>query len=346
MPAIVMIAFDDLTIDGAVNARVKGVQPFVVAEYAEARRAGKEFPPGRAFRLPDGTHLLSRGFHRAEAYRQAGEAEFPCEVIAGTREDAILDALGDNANHGLRRNNDDKRNAVEKCLDLRPDWTQEKVAEWCAVSINFVSDILSERAAADAKKRDGEFSSNENSPVRTSRRGRKGEGRKATKQDDAAKVGSLLKSDPTQTNDAIAITIGVKPAFVAKLRKSLEKKGVIEAQPKHDANPPGDEPHVVDAPQEPDTDPCEEFVGLLNRLCRGIDSIKKDIETAGKTPLYGQQIHVESITYQLEAARSALWQSRPTEACSCVRSGEPNVKCKACYGSGKCPAKRVLKGGR
>ena len=43
----------------------------------------------------------------------------PCEVRTGTANDAILYAVGDNAAHGVRRSDADKRNCVAIVLRNR-----------------------------------------------------------------------------------------------------------------------------------------------------------------------------------------------------------------------------------
>jgi hypothetical protein len=67
-----------------------------VAEFAEAMQLGADFPPVTTFWLAD-------GFHRVAAAQQAGLDTIRAEVREGTRRDAILFAVGANAEHGPRR---------------------------------------------------------------------------------------------------------------------------------------------------------------------------------------------------------------------------------------------------
>lgn len=87
-------------------------------------------------------------------------------------------------------------------------------------------------------------------------------------------------------------------------------------------------------------------IGAINKLCAALDRIKADVVELTADP-DGWHIHKESVVSQIEAARKALWQARPTEPCNCVRGGQPaNAECKACRGKGITCASRVLKGSK
>lgn len=150
-PAATKVAIKNIINDGGTQMRAS-LNFETVSEYAEAMMAGVLFPPITLYY--DGeTYWLADGFHRLQAwksiYQVAGSAgtydpaEVPAIVHAGTRRDAILHAAGANANHGLRRTNEDKRRAVEVLL-RDPEWSQwsdRVIAEACAVSNKFVSSL-------------------------------------------------------------------------------------------------------------------------------------------------------------------------------------------------------------
>lgn len=93
-------------------------------------------------------------------------------------------------------------------------------------------------------------------------------------------------------------------------------------------------------------DPIQEGVEHIQQLCRSLDSIKAAVKEFVDSGPWRRFIHVESIIHQIEATRKALWQSRPTEVCNCVKANDkPLPQCKACFGTGKTPSCRVL-GGR
>lgn len=161
------------------------------------------------------------------------------------------------------------------------------------------------------------------------------------------KVGNDAKG---KTTDKVAEAVGVSGRTYEKAKQ------VVEAA-ESDPETFGDLPEKMDAEsvnaahkemkkrKEQPESPAAEFCGKVNRLCRAIDSMKTEVAALAKDE-HGKHIHAESVTFQLDSARKALWQSRPTEPCNCTKGGKPRQDCHACFGSGLCPASRVLKGGR
>lgn len=120
--------------DGGTQLRA-ACSEATVAEYAEALGAGVVFPPVIAFQ--DGTDIwLADGFHRHAAHVAAGMADIAVDLRTGDRRAAILFAAGANADHGLRRTQEDKRNAVLMLLrdpEWR-DWSDRAIADQVKVS--------------------------------------------------------------------------------------------------------------------------------------------------------------------------------------------------------------------
>lgn len=129
--------------DGGTQMRA-GINWETVKEYADAMRDGATFPPIILYHDGD-SYWLADGFHRFAAWKQVhtmpgapgkyDESHIRADVRAGTRRDAILHAAGANANHGLRRTNEDKRRSVEVLL-RDPEWSQwsnRMIATACAV---------------------------------------------------------------------------------------------------------------------------------------------------------------------------------------------------------------------
>ena len=133
-----------LRLDPDVQPRV-GTDEAVVAEYAELMRGGATFPAVTVFH--DGaTYYVADGFHRVLAAQATGAESVACDVFDGEKRDAILYALGANADHGLRRTNADKRRAVERLL-ADPEWSQwsdREIARRCRVTQPFVSRVRSD----------------------------------------------------------------------------------------------------------------------------------------------------------------------------------------------------------
>lgn len=138
----------DVVADDEVQMREK-IDPDTVREYAEVLDA---LPPPVVFH--DGkVYWLAAGFHRRAAHVLAGRETIRCEVRKGTFGDAFRFALGDNADHGLRRTAADKRRAVAaavrrgvKDAEYR-GMSDRQIATLCKVSHTFVTQVR--KALAD-----------------------------------------------------------------------------------------------------------------------------------------------------------------------------------------------------
>lgn len=145
-----------IRIDGGTQPRER-INLDVVAEYAEAIKAGDELPPVVVFH--DGAeNWLADGFHRWHGHKQADKASIQADVRSGSLLDAKLYAVGANGAHGLRRSNDDKRKAVQMVLDepAWKDWSDRAIADACGVSAPFVAairrpEVMLKQQAAKAK---------------------------------------------------------------------------------------------------------------------------------------------------------------------------------------------------
>lgn len=139
-----LMRLSEIRIDGGTQLRVELDQE-TVGEYAEKMAAGEQFPPLIGYR--DGVNVwLAGGFHRFFAAQQAGLKDVAVEVRVGTQRDAVLFAAGDNAKHGLRRSNADKRKAV--LMLLKDEEWGRRADNWIATTAN-VSPTLVARVRAE-----------------------------------------------------------------------------------------------------------------------------------------------------------------------------------------------------
>src|SRR5689334_5963689 len=107
--------------DGGTQPRAD-IDHALVQEYVVTMADGATFPPVVVFH--DGQdYWLADGFHRFTAADGAGLTHIEADVRQGTQRDAILYSVGANAEHGVRRSNDDKRRSVQRLLD-DPEWGQ------------------------------------------------------------------------------------------------------------------------------------------------------------------------------------------------------------------------------
>ena len=66
-PAVKTLKLSAIEVDSTIQPRVNGLNPDVVAEYAEAMRDGARFPPIVVYEDGAGSCWLSEGFHRVAA---------------------------------------------------------------------------------------------------------------------------------------------------------------------------------------------------------------------------------------------------------------------------------------
>lgn len=135
------IQLSRIRIDGGTQTRA-AINADVVAEYAATMELGTELPEVVVF--DDGKNLwMADGFHRYFANLQLDRKKMPAKVKNGTVRDALLYSAGCNDSHGLRRSNEDKREAV-KLLLSDPEWANSSdswIAEKCRVSDHLVKSV-------------------------------------------------------------------------------------------------------------------------------------------------------------------------------------------------------------
>ena len=134
------VATAEIRADQLVQPRAH-LNPSVIAEYCERMTSGDgdKFPPV-AVVLVDGKYLLAEGYLRFEAAKLANRKTMRCEVRRGDLRTALLLSAEANAQHGLRRTQEDKRRAVGKLLNDAEwsKWSDREIARRCAVSPSFV----------------------------------------------------------------------------------------------------------------------------------------------------------------------------------------------------------------
>jgi hypothetical protein len=136
--------------DGGTQIRA-ALDEATVAEYAALNKAGEALPPVRVFD-DNKTLWLSDGFHRVEAALRAGYSEITVERLVGGHDEALLDAIGANAAHGLPRSNADKRRAIEAMLahPVWSTWTDRRIAAAAHVGHELVARVREESIGGNA----------------------------------------------------------------------------------------------------------------------------------------------------------------------------------------------------
>lgn len=139
------LTLDQIRTDPGTQARAN-MDMDTVIEYADVLNAYKDtWPFPRIVIYHDNAaYWLADGYHRVAAARRLSYPHaIPADVRRGSRRDAILYAVGANADHGLKRSPADKRSAV---LILLRDaewgrWSDREIARACRVSHTFVADM-------------------------------------------------------------------------------------------------------------------------------------------------------------------------------------------------------------
>jgi hypothetical protein len=132
----IMLPLKELRLNGGTQMRAE-LDLGTIQEYAEIF---DELPPVVVFEDDRQHYWLADGFYRAKAAIFAGRDAINCEVRQGTRREAVLFAVGSNANHGVRRTNADKRKCVLALLSDREwaKWSSHEIARQCGVAFSFV----------------------------------------------------------------------------------------------------------------------------------------------------------------------------------------------------------------
>lgn len=130
------IRLSDIVRSDDVQVRVGGISKEKVEEYRIRLENESEAPPIDVFALSDGTYLLAAGFHRLEAYKQAGRHTIKATVRQGDLIDAREFAEEDNLDHGLPYTLQDKRNIFMRRAEDGRAWfemvegiVQQKVSD-------------------------------------------------------------------------------------------------------------------------------------------------------------------------------------------------------------------------
>jgi hypothetical protein len=154
-PKFEKLAIDNIEATAATQVRVR-IDKAVVEQYTEDFKDGAAFPPLDVYcERNTERYVLADGFHRHRAAINAGRTEIGCNVHEGTMHDALVHALGSNAEHGHRRSNADKRHAVEMALKdpQLSKLKQKEIADVCRVTTRTVRRLQAELYDDDKPKK-------------------------------------------------------------------------------------------------------------------------------------------------------------------------------------------------
>ncbi len=332
-----IVKLADLIRDQRLQSRANGTDDALVSEYAEAMKAGDEFPPVKAVRdiHRRGQFYLYDGFHTVAAAERAGKTQIRVTVKRGGFERAVELAAGANARHGQRRAKADQEHAVRMLL-AQPTWARRSTS-WIARTAR-VSDHLAERVRNEF---DPKWREKGNIVGRDGKERPAGSGSKT-----AASVGKStpqLGGSPTGPRqrepgeDDYELVPGPDGKPVPQIVDPPADPSAPVAKPKPAAAEAGDAPvrdslgNIVPAPlRDMFGDPffvetlaqVDQALSLLN-FDRAIRALKGGLaERLAYVQAGAFAAAVEAAVKEVKAARSAL------------EAGKPYAVCPACQGKG------------
>ena len=204
------LAVDNILASAATQVRKK-LNKDTITLYTEDLKNGARFPRMVVFAEDGGErYILADGFHRHHAYVNAEFEKCPVEVHQGGLHEALMYALQANDEHGLRRTNADKRNAVEIALK-DPEISQLKVpdiADICRVNERTVrrirDDLDLNKAKPKKKNKPGKGEDPEPKDVRPTK---KPPTQEEVERDELRQALGLIKAFPYGGEDAVKLDL-------------------------------------------------------------------------------------------------------------------------------------------
>jgi ParB-like chromosome segregation protein Spo0J len=154
--------------------------------------------------------LVIDGFHRVEAARRLGRRSVAAIRFVGSAEEAFMESVRRNVNHGLPLTVGDRRRAARRILTRNPEWSDRRIASLCGLSDKTVGRLR--RAASGIQ-------------VIDRRVGRDGKVRPVQAGQVRARVRQALEENPGGSLRAIAAVAGASPETVRSVRAGLLAPG-------------------------------------------------------------------------------------------------------------------------
>jgi ParB-like chromosome segregation protein Spo0J len=146
------------------------------------------------------------GFHRVEAARRLGRRSVAAVRFVGSAEDAFMESVRRNVNHGLPLSVGDRRRAARRILTRNPEWSDRRIASLCGLSDKTVGRLR--RAVSGIQ-------------VIDRRVGRDGKVRPVQAGQVRDRVRQALEENPSGSLRAIAAVAGASPETVRSVRANL-----------------------------------------------------------------------------------------------------------------------------
>jgi ParB/Sulfiredoxin domain len=212
-PEAVWTELSQLTV--GPSPRMDGVNRAHVAALAELQGRWPPILVGRS----DGR--LIDGHHRVAAARLLGWSRLPVLFFDGTDDDAFIESIRRNVDHGLPLTIEERKMAAGRLLDAHHDWSDRRIAEICALSARTVARLR----AVSGHQSDGV-------ELRVCRDGRK---RPANVVSTHLRIVEAVRSNPAASLRVIARSVGSSPETVRRVKRDMTRRRSSLAPVQEDA---------------------------------------------------------------------------------------------------------------
>lgn len=161
------------------------------------------------------------GAHRVEAARRLGYSRVMAVRFVGSRDEAFIESVRRNVDHGLPLSFSDRRRAALRVLRRHPDWSDRRIASVCG---------LSGRTVARLRRDETGPSDGDATVVGLERRvGRDGKARPVQAGEVRGRIREALEENPAGSLRTIAAMAGASPETVRTVRAHLTDGGQPDA---------------------------------------------------------------------------------------------------------------------
>ena len=151
--------------------------------------------------------LVIDGFHRVEAARRLGRRSITAIRFLGSPDEAFMESVRRNVNHGLPLTVGDRRRAARRVLTRNPEWSDRRIASLCGLSDKTVGRLRRAVGSIQAIDR---------------RVGRDGKVRPVQAGQVRDRVRQALEQNPCGSLRAIAAVAGASPETVRSVRSNMQ----------------------------------------------------------------------------------------------------------------------------
>jgi hypothetical protein len=161
-------------------------------------------------------NMVVDGAHRMAAARRLGLTRISAIRFSGTAEEAYLEAVRRNIDHGLPLSLEDRRRAVRRVITRHPDWSDRRIASHCGLSGKAVARLRREQRPLE-RPRDTA------APIVGMERriGKDGKARPVQPEALRERISEAIVANPEASLRTIALETGASPETVRTVRARL-----------------------------------------------------------------------------------------------------------------------------